>query len=71
LRQRGIGGARRVLVRGSDVTIETGFGSKRAEAAASLCLAARRFFLKQGQGQVQTTYDIAVLGRAGATLARC
>ena len=70
----GVGGwkfadVRDVRIRGTAVVIETRLGPRRRDAAASLCLAARRFFLQGGQGQ--TAYDVVVAGRAGSALGRC
>ncbi|MGH2978659.1 MAG: hypothetical protein ACRDLQ_03360 [Solirubrobacterales bacterium] len=58
-----------VQVRGTEVAIQTGLRPARRDAAASLCLAARRFFLEGGQGQ--TPYDVVVTGRQGAAFGRC
>jgi hypothetical protein len=58
-----------VQVRGTQVTVETSLPPRRRDAAASLCLTARRFFLQGGQGQ--TAFDVVVAGRARATLGRC
>jgi hypothetical protein len=77
LRQESLGGAagwraadvRRVQVRGTSVTIQSRLGPARREAAAALCLTARRLFLTGGQGQ--TAYDVVVAGRDGSTLAGC
>ena len=77
LRQESLGGAagwtaadvEDVQVRGTGVAIETRLRPARREAAAALCLAARREFLVGGQGQ--TAYDVVVTGRDGATLAGC
>ena len=58
-----------VQVRSTRVPIKTSLPSRRRDAAASLCLAARRFFLQGGQGQ--TPYEVLIAGREGAALARC
>jgi hypothetical protein len=58
-----------VQVRGTSVAIQTRLGPARREAAASLCLAARRFFLQGGQSQ--TPYDVLVTGPDGSTLGMC
>ena len=77
LRQKSLGGAagwrsadvEDVRVRGTGVTVESRLGQARREAAASLCLTARREFLTGGQGQ--TAYDVVVTGRDGSALAGC
>ena len=77
LRQESLGGAAGwtaadvgdVRVRGTGVAIETRLRPARREAAAALCLTARREFLVGGQGQ--TPYDVVVAGRDGTTLAGC
>jgi len=58
-----------VQVRGTRVAIVTRLRPTRREAAGSLCLAARRFFLQGGQGQ--TAYGVVVAGRDGSALGRC
>jgi hypothetical protein len=58
-----------VQVRGTSVAIETSLRPARRDGAASLCLAARRFFLQAGQGQ--SPYDVLVTGRDGSTLGMC
>jgi hypothetical protein len=58
-----------VQVRDTQVAIQTRLSPRRRDAAASLCLAVRRFFLKEGQGQ--TVFDVVVAGRARETLGRC
>jgi hypothetical protein len=58
-----------VQVRGTSVLIETDLRPARRDAAASLCLTTRSFFLGGGQGQ--TPYSTLVIGRGGATLGRC
>jgi hypothetical protein len=58
-----------VQVRGTQVAIETSLPPRRRDAGASLCLAARRFFLQGGQGQ--TAFDVLISGRGRATLGRC
>jgi hypothetical protein len=76
LRQEELGGAggwrfadvKDVQARSTHVAIDTRLPLRRREVAASLCQAARRFFLEGGQGQ--TAYDVVVGGRGGI-FARC
>jgi hypothetical protein len=58
-----------VHVRGLRTVIETDLPPRRREAGASLCLAARRFFLQGGQGQ--NTPDMTVTGAGRAIIGRC
>jgi hypothetical protein len=58
-----------VQVRATRVAIATRLRPARRDAAASLCLAARRFFLQGGQGQ--TPYDLLVTEPGGTALGRC
>lgn len=76
LREEALGGAggwrfadvKEVQARATQLAIDTRLRPARREAAASLCLAARRFFLRNGQGQ--TPYNVIVGGRGGI-LAKC
>jgi hypothetical protein len=58
-----------VHVRGKRTVIETDLPPRRREAGASLCGAARRFFLQDGQGQ--STSDMVVTGDGRAIIGRC
>lgn len=58
-----------VQVQGTGVLIETDLRPARRDAAASLCLTTRDFFLEGGQGQ--TPYQTLVTSRDGAALGRC
>jgi hypothetical protein len=60
---------RSVQVEGRQVVVSTRLRGRRGrEQASSLCLAARQYFL--AQGQAQTPYDVAVTG-TGGTRAAC
>jgi hypothetical protein len=58
-----------VHVRGRRAVIETDLPPRRREAGASLCVAARRFFLQGGQGQ--NVSDMIVTGAGRTIIGRC
>jgi hypothetical protein len=58
-----------VHVRGRRAVIETDLPPRRREAGASLCVAARRFFLQGGQGQ--NVSDMIVTGTGRTIIGRC
>jgi hypothetical protein len=76
LRQQEVGGAggwritdvKEIQARATQLAIDTRLGPARRDAALSLCLAAQRFFLQNGQ--TQTPYNVLVGGRGGI-LAKC
>jgi hypothetical protein len=76
LRQQELGGAggwrvtdvKEIQARATQLAIDTRLGPARRDAALSLCLAAQRFFLQNGQ--TQTPYNVVVGGRGGI-LAKC
>jgi len=63
-----IADVKEIQARATQLAIDTRLGPARREAAASLCLAAQRFFLQNGQ--TQTPYNVLVGGRGGI-LAKC